>query len=153
MPFYNRRPTRIPGYDYSIPNYYFVTICTYEKRCLFGTVEYLNIFGEIAKNDLLELPLHFRNVEIDNYIVMPNHIHAIIKLLDTKGEKKNLNTILGLYKSGVTRKIHKINANTIVWQRSYYDHIIRNQKEYEQIWSYVQYNDQKWTEDQFYILE
>ena len=117
MEFHSRKPTRIPGYDYSRENYYFVTICTHGKQCIFWTAGHLNMYGEIAKKDLQQIPEHFPNVRIDHYIVMPNHIHAIIEIQSVAKEekRKSLDTVIGLYKSGVSKKIHFIFIiNTIV---------------------------------------
>ena len=145
--FASRKPTRIPNYDYSQNNYYFITICTHEKKCIFGTVEQLNPLGKIAMQDLKNLEKCYKEVRIDSYIVMPNHIHAIVVL---ENANASLNQIIGLYKSGVSRKIRHIVPNLQVWQRSYHDHIIRNQAAYEKIWNYVQFNGEKWNEDCFY---
>lgn len=93
-----RKANRIPQYNYAAPNYYFVTICTHEKQCLFGTVEQLNGFGQIAAELLLKIPEHFPNAYIDKFVVMPNHIHAIIILKETPAEQgKSLSIILGQY--------------------------------------------------------
>ena len=148
MAYCSRKPTRIPGYDYSSENYYFVTICTHEKKCIFGTTDKLNKFGEIAKEDIRQIESHFDNVHIDHFIIMPNHIHMIIVL--SSENRVSLSHVIGLYKSGVSRKIRKLQPELNVWQRSFHDHIIRNQQEYENIWQYIQYNDQKWAEDCFY---
>ena len=142
-----RKPTRIPKYDYTSDNYYFITICTHEKECIFGTVEQLNQLGEIAMQDLQNIENCYEGVRIDNCIVMPNHIHAIIVL---ENANTSLNQVIGLYKSGVSRKIRKIVPDMLVWQRSYHDHIIRNQAAYEKIWNYVQFNGEKWKEDCFF---
>ena len=145
--FATRKPTRIPKYDYTSDNYYFITICTHEKECIFGTVEQLNQLGEIAMQDLQNIENCYEGVRIDNCIVMPNHIHAIIVL---ENANTSLNQVIGLYKSGVSRKIRKIVPDMLVWQRSYHDHIIRNQAAYEKIWNYVQFNGEKWKEDCFF---
>ena len=145
--FASRKPTRIPNYDYSQNNYYFITICTHEKACIFGTVEKLNQFGEIARQDLQKLENCYEGVKVDNYIVMPNHIHAIIVMNECKC---SLSQVIGLYKSGVTKKIRQLDPEMQVWQRSYHDHIIRNQAVYEKIWNYVQFNREKWKEDCFF---
>ena len=149
MVFYARKSPRIPGFDYSSPNYYFVTICTYEKKCIFGEKGHLNKLGQIAQEEMVNISSHYDHVSVDNFIIMPNHIHAIFVLEETQ-QKKDMNEIIGGYKSGVTRRIRKICPNMRVWQRSYHDHIIRNQREYEKIWLYVQYNWQKWEQDCFY---
>lgn len=152
MAFYSRKSTRLPGFDYASYHYYFGTICTNEKECIFGEPENLNQLGEIAKQNILQIEKHFPDVIVDNFIVMPNHIHAIIIIGrdPNKGELPSLSTVVGQYKSAVTKEIHKIQPNRKVWQRSFHDHIIRDQRGYEQIWEYIRYNAQKWDEDCFY---
>ena len=149
MAYFTRKPTRIPGYDYATYNYYFLTVCTYEKRCIFGKQRKLNEHGIIAEECILSIHDVFSDIIVDKYVVMPNHIHMI---LITTG-KTNICTAIGQYKSVVTKKIHNVDPEINVWQRSFHDHIIRNQKEYENIWEYIQYNDQKWAEDCFYPKE
>lgn len=138
-------------YDYSSSNYYFITICTYEKKCLFGSVKQLNNAGKIAAEEMHNLSSHYDGLIVDNFIIMPNHVHAIIVIEKQCETQKNLSlsTVVGLYKAGVSRRIKKDTEQNI-WQRSFHDHIIRNQKEYEKIWQYVEYNDQKWETDCFY---
>ena len=148
MTFFSRKSPRIPKFDYSSSGYYFVTICTYNKNCIFGTTEKLSNFGIIARNDLYAIEKHFDYVRIDRCVIMPNHIHAIIVL--EKSFISNLNLIVGQYKSGVTRKIREIAPDTQVWQRSYHDHIIRNEKQYQKIWEYIDTNPLRWKEDCFY---
>jgi len=145
--FPKRKNPRIKGYDYSTPNYYFITVCTHRKRCLFGTPEKLNSFGMMAKTGLLEIENHFSGVAVDKYVVMPNHIHAIIVLQDFE---TNLSTVIGQYKSFVTKQIHKEQPEIKVWQSSFHDHVIRNQTDYQRIWSYIDTNPVKWQEDCFY---
>ena len=155
MAFYSRKNNRLPGYDYSSENYYFITICTYNKSCIFGKPNKLNEFGNIAESCILEIPKNYQSVKIDNYVVMPNHIHLILVLEYAKSDKKlpGISKIIGQYKMSVTKQIHKMGYDETVWQRSFHDHIIRNQQSYEKIWNYVEYNDQKWTEDCFYCEE
>ena len=150
MTFYNRKSTRLPNYDYSNNNYYFITICTHEKKCIFGSIDTLNECGMIVRNALENLSTHYKGVYVENYIVMPNHIHAIIVL---ENQDKTLSEIIGLFKSGVSRDIKKTYPAMRVWQRSFHDHIIRNEKSYSKIWEYVQYNNQKWEQDCFYVDE
>ena len=86
MPFYERKPTRIPGYDYATRNYYFITICTHERQCIFGTPNKLNTMGVMAQECIIKIQDIFPSVRVDKYVVMPNHIHAIIVL--EPGDKK-----------------------------------------------------------------
>ena len=148
--FPNRKNPRLENYDYSTPNYYFVTICTKNKSCIFGTITHPNSYGEIAEQGLREIPAHFPNVEIDKYIVMPNHIHAIIVLQEGAS---SLSTVLGQYKSYVTRRIHSLEPQLDVWQTSFHDHVIRDQHGYTQIWNYIDSNRQKWQEDCYFAEE
>ena len=148
MTYYSRKSARIPNYDYSTCNYYFITICTHNRKCIFGSAEKLNQAGEIAKEEILSLPKHYSGVLVDHFVVMPNHIHMIIVLEE---KAPNLNQIIAQYKSGVSRRVHKIVPDIFVWQRSYHDHIIRNQSSYEKIWNYITENPLKWMEDCFYI--
>ena len=127
--FHNRKHPRLKQYDYATPNYYFVTICTWEKS---RTIE--------------NIPVHFQGVSVDKYVIMPNHIHAILVL---EGET-NLATVIGQYKSAVTKEIHVWNPHMKVWQTSFHDHIIRNQEDYARICSYIDTNPSRWMEDCFY---
>ena len=152
MTYYSRKSTRLTGYDYSNQNYYFVTICTNNKACIFGTIKKLSKLGEIAKEEMIKISSYYTGIYIDNYIIMPNHIHAIVVMEeDDKNTKKpSLDNVIGSYKAGVTRRIRKIKPEIDVWQRSFHDHIIRNEKDYLKIWEYIQHNDQKWEADCFY---
>ena len=145
--FPSRKNPRLKHFDYTTPNYYFVTICTWEKRYLFWDSEGLNSFGKIARQELVNIPSHFPNVRVDQYVVMPNHVHAIL-ILD--GCETNLSTIIGLYKSGVTKQIHGIAPECRLWHSSFHDHVIRNRKEYERIWLYIEANPAKWNDDCFF---
>ena len=148
-----RKNTRIPGYDYSTRNYYFVTICTDNKECIFGEPTQLNIFGKIAETCILNIEQHYANVKIDKYVVMPNHVHMIVVLgIEEYSDKiSSLTQIIGQYKMAVSKEIHKIRSDCKVWQRSFHDHIIRNQQAYEKIWLYIEGNPGKWEEDCFHV--
>ena len=143
-----RKHPRLDLYDYSSEGYYFVTICTHQKRCIFGNPKHLNALGRIAQEGLTSIDEHFPDVIVDKYVVMPNHIHAIIVL---RGNSVNLSTVIGSYKSYVTQKIHSLYPKLEVWQTSFHDHIIRNQHGYEQIWSYIDSNPDNWEADCFFL--
>ena len=84
----NRKNIRLKEYDYSSEGYYFITICTRNKHCIFGDVinehVVLNEYGEIAENEIEEIATHYNNVEIVNYVVMPNHIHMVVVINPTE---------------------------------------------------------------------
>ena len=141
-----RKNPRMKNFDYTSPNYYFITICTHEKKWLFGLPGKLSACGEIAKECFLEIEKHFSNTKVDKWTVMPNHIHGIIILPGGA----DLSAVIGLYKAAVTKKIHQMQPELKVWQTSFHDHVIRNQADYERIWQYIDANVARWTEDCFY---
>lgn len=143
-----RKNPRLANFDYSSPNDYFVTICTHEKKCIFGTPGQLNPMRIIAEHGLSQVSDHYQSVKVDKFVVMPNHVHAIIVITGGTADVPN---VIGQYKAFVTKEIHKINPNIRVWQTSFHDHVIRNQKSYEKIWEYIDGNPVKWNEDCFYI--
>ena len=146
-----RKSPRIREFNYGTPNYYFITICTHEKKCIFGKSSQLNDFGRIAEECMNQIPELFPEIRVNKYAIMPNHVHAIL-ILDKEGSK-DITSVIGQYKMSVTKRVHTIDKNLNVWQRSFHDHIIRNQKEYEKIWEYIQNNPQKWEEDCFYLKD
>ena len=148
MSYYSRKSPRLPQYDYTNENYYFVTICTHEKKCLFGLPKSQTNIGKLAQKHLNTIFSHYSCVKIDKFVVMPNHVHMIVVL--EKGQVVNLTQIIGQYKSGVTREARKIMPELTLWQRSFHDHVIRNQKAYESIWTYIENNPEKWEEDCFW---
>ena len=152
MPFYDRKKNRLSGYNYSRENYYFITICTHEKKCIFGEPNRLNFMGMVAKNCMETIPQKYPFARLDSYTVLPNHIHCIIVLdsADPNIKRPDISVIIGQYKMTVTKKIRSLYPDMQIWQRSFHDHIIRNQESYEKIWNYVEYNAQKWNEDCYY---
>ncbi len=148
-----RKSPRLTDYDYSLSGAYFVTICTNKRTHLFGDIHademQLNTAGRIAHEHWLALPRHHSNITISDFVVMPNHIHGIL-LLD--GASGSLSTIVGSYKSGVTRRIRQTyqQPSLIVWQGRYHDHIIRSEQGMNKIREYIQYNPALWQQDTFY---
>ena len=146
--FPRRKNPRMTYFDYTSVNYYFITICTHNRNCLFGTSEQLNALGQLAQKGIENIPLHFPGAQIDKYVIMPNHIHAIILL---EQQNAHLSTIIGQYKSFVSREAHKTFPELQLWQTSYHDHVIRSQSAFEKIWLYIDGNPMHWEEDCFYI--
>ncbi len=167
----NRKKNRLQEFNYSHVGFYFVTLCIKNREYLFGEIinekMVLNSFGIIAKQCWRDIPKHFKAVKIEAFIMMPNHIHGIIKIGDPYGfkirkgrrsasptdrTKMLLPKIIQQFKSTVTRKIHLLNSNTsFQWQRSYYDHIIQNEESLEKIRKYIQMNPQQWKDDNLFI--
>lgn len=152
MEFAKRKSPRIPGYSYTTPNYYFITICTHNKQCIFGYPRNLNEYGRIAEEYLLKISELNPAIILEKYVVMPNHIHGIFIVQAEETEKglKDLSIAIGQYKMSVSKKIRMLEPGKQIWQRSFHDHVIRNQKSYEKIWTYIENNPLKWEEDCFY---
>ena len=140
-----RKPLRLPEFPYTQAAYYFVTVCCKGKAPFFGRMEgngldrspavCLSRCGEIADAALRALPQHFPGVQVLKYVIMPDHLHLILAL---DGQSASVPQILASYKSGVSRK-----CGRAVWQKSYYDHVIRGRKDFEEIWRYIDNNPQK----------
>ena len=146
-----RKNIRLTHYDYSSPGEYFVTICTKDRKFLFGDIKngkmrYTQI-GKIVCDEIIDLPCHYKNVSVDSFVVMPNHVHMIITISKEAccANPLKLGNIVGLFKSGVSRK-----AGTPVWQRGYYDHIIRDGEDLFNIRCYIENNPLKWENDMFF---
>ena len=160
-----RKANRLKDYDYSQNGFYFVTICTKNRKEYFGKINdgemVLNDYGEIANQLWLEIPDHFEDIILDESVIMPNHLHGII-IIDSDEEPvgnrhacslqegrqyQKLPVVMGSYKSAVTREINQIH-NEFNWQKSFYDHIIRNDKSLHRIRKQIHYNPLKWDYDQ-----
>jgi REP element-mobilizing transposase RayT len=169
---HHRRSIRLKEHDYSKPAGFFITICTHNRESLFGQIVNgeikLSEIGRIAKNYWEEIPSHFTNAVLDKYVIMPNHIHGIILILDSvdsvgarhasplqspqtpRGAKpKSLGAIVGSFKSTTTKHINQIRKTPGIplWQRNYYEHIIRNENELNKIREYIRNNPIKWEID------
>ena len=210
---YHRRSIRLKGYDYSQPGWYFVTIVTHNREMLFGNVVngriILNKIGRIADQCWRDIPDHFPNVRLDEYIIMPNHIHGIIIIQDTQNVRANddsphntttpqnvranddsphntatpqnvranndsphntttpqnaranndsplqspsktIGSIIRGFKIGVTKWCRQNTDIYQVWQRNYYEHIIRNENDLNRIRNYIIENPLKWKEDKYF---
>ncbi len=145
--FTDRKHPRLKNYDYSTENFYFVTICTHDKKCIFGDPDRPNKNGIIAYEGIRNIPCHFPGVRVEKFVVMPNHVHMIVEL---PSNTANLSVLIGQYKAYVTKKIREELPDMNVWQKTFHDHIIRNQSGFEKIWQYIDNNPAKWEEDCFY---
>ena len=161
-----RKNIRLQNFDYSQAGFYFVTICTKDRQKLLSKIvgggfhaapnTELSLIGREIVKTIDFIDNQYSDVFIDKYIIMPNHIHLIIILQGSQmGGHGNqpLHKIVGQLKSYTNKKYNDINKtkNLILWQKNYYDHIIRNEKEYQKIWKYIEINPLKWEEDKYYI--
>ncbi len=115
----------------------------------------LSPIGEIAQQELLKIESHYDNVKIDKYIIMPNHIHLIVTLTERINPsptiKYDISNVIGKFKAAVTRNVgNAFMHSEKLWQRSFHDHIIRNENDYKEIWQYIDTNPQKWNTDCFF---
>ena len=163
-----RKPNRLKNFDYSSSGYYFVTICTKNKNNYFGEIKnnkmILNEYGNITKQCWENITKHFSNVELDEFQIMPNHIHGIIIIRNSNQSVGNaymrslqtdhwqyrtkmlLSIIVHEFKSAVSRSIRKYNSS-FQWQKSFYDHIIRNEYSLFRIRKYIKDNLGNWEDD------
>ena len=176
----NRRQSiRLPSYDYAQAGAYFVTICTYNRDCLLGEIPgsemSLTRAGEVALGCWNDLPNHYSHVEIDEFVVMPNHVHGIIVLTDQQGKTSISESVTGAgrgqvgaglkpapterrhplpeivraFKTFSSRRINERRGSpgVPVWQRNYYERVIRDERELDAIRQYIVDNPAKWAED------
>lgn len=148
-----RKRLRLKGRNYSDPGYYFVTICCATRRPTLGAVKFdkvtLSTLGQLVDDCWRRIPGIFAGVELGTFVVMPNHLHALI-LLPTALPGKNvrqwsLTTIIGNFKATVTKQ----SRTTGLWQRSFYDRIVRKQDELDAIRGYILMNPERWAGDRF----
>ncbi|HEX3500395.1 MAG TPA: transposase [Stellaceae bacterium] len=142
-----RRSLRLPGYDYGRPGSYFVTICNADRKCSLGKIVdeemSLSATGEIARDLWQSLPERHEALSLDEFVVMPNHIHGIIELTE---HCQKVPSVVGAYKSLSTKAINVANATPggQFWQRSYHEHVIRDERARDRIREYIRNNPLKW---------
>ena len=155
-----RKSIRLKEYDYTQNGVYFITICTQQKQHLFWNVgaimdrppkqPELSRIGLIAEKLINKIPDIYPAVHIEKYTVMPNHVHILIGIYQTYPDGRSMiaptiSRIIQQYKGAVSKE-----AGTSIWQKSFYEHIIRNEQEYQQIWKYIDENPLKWEQDCYY---
>ena len=162
-----RKTMCLKGADYSATGAYFITICTHEKACIFGHIHdeemCLNELGRVVNAVWNEIPLHYPQVQTDAWVVMPNHVHGIVFFQSPSSQSveivphpcrpapvgHSLGRVVGAYKGAVTQRIRRIGGEcrNPVWQRNYYDHIVRDEDELCRIRQYIADNPLCWDED------
>ena len=185
---HNRHSIRLKGYDYSQAGMYFVTICAKNRECLFGEIireeMILSELGRIVQKCWKEIRTHYQNIELDEFVVMPNHVHGVIFIMGNgfgdvgatlvvaqnragaspapaannemragASPAPTLGNIIGAFKSMVFNQhlkyiqINNLDVSAKVWQRNYYEHIIRNENSLEKIRNYIYNNPGGWLND------
>ena len=171
---HRRRSIRLPDHDYTSPGAYFVTICTHQGELLFGEVVddvvVLNEYGQVAHEEWQASEDIRREIELDAFVIMPNHSHGIVWIRETDDDPavglhnvgahgrapprlpRSLGSFIAGYKSAVTSRINRLRGmpGARVWQRNYYENIIRNDAALERIREYIQHNPARWSEDRLH---
>ena len=158
-----RKHVRLKNYDYSQNGAYFVTICTKERKPLLSSIPvgrgaltppeiHLSQIGEISERYILSMSTAYACVHVDHYVIMPNHIHLLLRIDSApasnggmRASRPTLQTIVRSFKTLVTRQL-----GTSIWQDSFYEHIVRSEASYLEIWKYIDENPIKWQEDKYY---
>jgi len=178
----HRHSLRLQDYDYTHEGAYFVTVCLKERACLFGDISdgkmILNDAGRTAEKCWNDIPTHFPHIELDEFVIMPNHVHGII-VINCRGESRirpgdfhepnsgdhkdrpygttagSIGRIIQAFKSRVTHEYimgvrHQMWApfNGKLWQRNYYEHVIRDDASLNLIRQYIMDNPPRWAEDE-----
>ena len=176
--FYEHKPHRLQNYNYSSNGSYFITFCVKNKECLLGEIVavdalidrptnnpndsiyikatssemILSDYGKIILNHIETGKTKYNNISVDNYVIMPNHLHMILSVSDENTIKSSCvqHALIPEY----IRTLKTLTTKEIgfsIFQRNYHDHIIRDEKEYEKIWDYIDTNVSNWVADGFYM--
>lgn len=182
MEFKNRKPLRLQEYDYNTQGAYFLTFCTYNRKNtlsrIVGTVDEPSfstapIVGAIHESPKSELTAQGKIVEtvignipqligvtVDRYVIMPNHVHLILFIEDEPRaihesplrKRSAISNAIGYIKMNTSKRIHQLYGHAPVWQRGYYDHVVRNERDYVEIAKYIDENPLRWHLDCYYEL-
>lgn len=152
-----RKKNRLSDYDYSSPGVYFLTLCAKDRAPVFGTVTVgpssarlpevnLTTSGLAVEKAIRNIPTHYPTVCVEAYVIMPNHVHLLLRLEGRAVLGPTVSRVVQQMK-GYASKL----AGMALWQPRYYDHVVRNREEYDRILNYILTNPAKWTEDKYYI--
>lgn len=149
-----RKPNRISDFDYSQNGAYFVTICTQERKKTLSKIvgdgsPVPKPIGLVAQELIRQISGKYPEASVDKYVIMPDHIHMLLWIDPTVGTgnpSPTLGNVIGWYKYQVTKQANMLRniSGERLFQRSYYDHVIRNQQDYDEIWQYIENNPRKW---------
>ena len=164
---HNRRSVRLQGFDYSTPGAYFLTICTKDLRHAFGEVMngemHLSAEGKLVQAQWEGLPAHFPHIDLDEFVVMPNHVHGIVLVTERPSygladrglgtvAKGSIPVIVRSFKSAATREVRLLTRSVEpLWQRNYYEHVVRTEASLQTLREYISENPLKWELDEHNI--
>ncbi len=154
IPLVRRKANRLTGYDYSSCGTYFITVCTKDKKRLFGNIVgapigrpnvELSEYGEIVDEAINNIEKKYTCIRVDKYVIMPDHIHLLLSILPDKSGRPmgapTVSTVINQLKGCVSKKV-----GFSLWQKLYYDHIIRDEEDYNTKWQYIENNPVTWCE-------
>ncbi|MBW4053973.1 MAG: transposase [Proteobacteria bacterium] len=153
---HHRRSIRLKEYNYAEGGAYFVTICAFQRECLFGDVVdgemQLNEIGMIAQDAWDDLPKHYSHVELDQFVIMPNHVHGIVVLnaaVEISPKRHGFPEIVRAFKSFSAKRVNqlRVNPGCPMWQRNYFERVIRNEDDLSKAREYIVNNPMKWELD------
>jgi putative transposase len=152
-----RHSLRLKGYNYSQAGAYFITVCTHRRALLFGEViegdVRLNNMGAIVKQSWGNLLNHYPGIELDSFIVMPNDVHGIVMLNDEPHRRHGIAEIVRGFKTFSARRANEYRGvRAALWQRSYYEHVIRNERALNRIRAYISSNPARCADDPDNVL-
>lgn len=160
-----RKKNRLPEYDYSQNGAYFITICTKNREQILWQRKHsagnavgaaigrpdgpcpLSAYGKLVEAAILQIPQKYPAIQVESYAVMPNHVHLLL-LTDTAGRAMlapTISQVIQQLKGWVTKR-----AGSSIWQKSFHDHVVRGEKDFQMIWQYIEANPQNWQNDCFY---
>jgi putative transposase len=166
---YRIESARLRDWDYGSRGWYFVTICTQNRAAIFGEIVSgevrLSPVGRVAESGLRALPLHYDNVQVDSFVVMPNHVHAIVMIdgdhcFSPNAKRRSppasgfvspragsLSAIIRSFKAGVTRRCREVGLRHVIWQARFHDHLLRGDAVISAVRDYIHDNPANWGAD------
>ena len=160
-----RKRIRLKGYNYNLPGYYFITICTRNKEKLLceivgtglpdGPAVHYTEYGQVVFAQLEKMADFYDDIKIDKFVVMPNHVHLLLHVLEISDCRTEISAPSNAKTSrfiGTFKRFCNRNIGQNIWQGRSHDHIIRGEADYRKIWEYIDHNPAKWAEDCFYCI-
>ena len=154
-----RKINRLVGFDYSTPNAYFLTLCTNGKNKILWTDPNaavdcpknvpLTVVGKIVDECIRNIPARYPALTVDHFVIMPNHVHLLLQIhSDNNGKplpSPTISTVMNQMKGAASKQV-----GCSIWQKGFYDHVIRDEKDYQDAWNYIEGNPGKWSEDELH---
>lgn len=151
MNFKTRKPNRLKNYDYSQNGVYFITVCVKNRNPILSYIPVgancvrLSKIGKVVEEEINNISKIYANVTVENYVIMPNHIHLLVFIDRFSGRTQfapTISRIIKQFKGVITKRLSKS-----IWQKGFYDHIIRDEYDFQIRWQYIEDNPYRWCED------